>query len=666
MADPLERIGQQFGKYRLVRLLGQGGFADVYLAEHIHLETLAAVKVLSMRLTGDNVEHFRTEALTVAHLVHPHIVRVIDFGVEDGTPYLVMDYAPNGTLRQRHPRGTKLQLDLIVSYIKQVAEALGYAHEKKLIHRDIKPENMLFGENNQVLLSDFGIALVSQSTRYQDTQDVIGTAAYMAPEQLQGKPRRASDQYALGVVVYEWLCGDRPFHGSFTEIYSQHLHVPPPSLSERMPGLSPVIEGAVFTALAKDPERRFASVQAFAVALEQACLPAQGSPTIVQSQPLPPTLPAFSSSHPVQSTIVPPPTTSIRSSHRHISRRAIALSLVGLVSVASGLTWFVLSHSSSSSVSQSTSTASAVSTPSSSLGSTSPPSIGTTFYSGEQSGNIRVLAWSPDSKRIASGCDDYTARVWDATTGSNVLIYRNHSSYVEGVAWSPDSSRIASGSADATVQIWNPTSGDLVSAYRGHSKWVNRVSWSPDGKYIASGDQVPTVQVWEADTGKTIVTYRNHTSAVFAVAWSPNGTHVASCGYDGTLQVWEANTGNLTAAYRGNAFLFGLSWSPDGQRIAVGADGSNALVLNANTGNIISAYNVRSEQVPEVAWSPDGSRIAVGSHHGAVYVLNATTGENLYRYADQSDHIDAITWSPDSQRIASGGNNGWIQVWQAV
>src|SRR5207237_1686469 len=128
-----DRLGQQLGHYRLLRLLGQGGFADVYLAEHVHLETQVAVKVLSMRLTGENVEQFRTEARTVARLVHPHIVRVLDFGVEDGTPYLVMDYAPHGTLRQLHPKGTRLPLPTIVTYVKQVAEALQYAHDAKLI-----------------------------------------------------------------------------------------------------------------------------------------------------------------------------------------------------------------------------------------------------------------------------------------------------------------------------------------------------------------------------------------------------------------------------------------------------------------------------------------------------------------------------------------------------
>ena len=174
-----------------------------------------------------------------------------------------MDYAPNGTLRQRHPKGTLLPLDTILDYVKQIADALQYAHDEKVIHRDIKPENMLLGRRNEILLSDFGIALVVQSSRYQNTQEVIGTAAYMAPEQLQGKPRRASDQYSLGIVVYEWICGDRPFHGSFTEIYSQQLFVPPPSLCEKVPWLPSTLEEVVLKALAKDPGQRFDSVEAF-------------------------------------------------------------------------------------------------------------------------------------------------------------------------------------------------------------------------------------------------------------------------------------------------------------------------------------------------------------------------------------------------------------------
>ncbi len=268
-----DRIGQQLGNYRVIGKLGEGGFAEVYLGEHIHLGTQAAIKVLRTQLISDDADKFRLEARTIAHLVHPNIVRVLEYGLEGTAPFLVMDYAPNGTLRQRHPKGTQLPLDIIIGYVKQIASALQYAHNEKLVHRDVKPENMLLGRHNEVLMSDFGIALVAQSSRYQSTQDVIGTVAYMSPEQIQGRPRPASDQYSLAIVVYEWLTGDRPFHGSFTELCTQHMFATPPPLRERAPTISPDIEQVVMTALAKDPHQRFMTVQAFATALEQAYQP---------------------------------------------------------------------------------------------------------------------------------------------------------------------------------------------------------------------------------------------------------------------------------------------------------------------------------------------------------------------------------------------------------
>ena len=267
MAD---RVGQQLGNYRLIRLLGRGGFAEVYLGEHIYLKTQAAIKILQMRLASEDIEGFLNEARTIAGLKHPHIIRVLDFGIDAGTPFLVMDYAPHGTLRQRHPKGVPLPLPTIMNYVKQVAPALQYAHERKLVHRDVKPENLLLGGDDEALLSDFGIALVTQSSGYQSTQEVVGTAAYMAPEQFQGKPRPASDQYSLGIVVYEWLCGDRPFRGTFTELYSQHMFVPPLSLREKIPIVPLAIEQVVLMALAKDPKERFACVQSFAQALNVA------------------------------------------------------------------------------------------------------------------------------------------------------------------------------------------------------------------------------------------------------------------------------------------------------------------------------------------------------------------------------------------------------------
>jgi serine/threonine protein kinase len=317
-----------------------------------------------------------------------------------------MDYAPNGTLRKLHPRGTKLLLSLILTYVKQIADALQHAHDQRLIHRDIKPENMLVGQDNELLLSDFGIATIAQSSRYQGTQDMAGTITYMAPEQVQGKPRPASDQYALGIVVYEWLSGERPFHGSFAEIATQHVLTPPPSLREKMPELSPGVEQVVMTALTKDPKARFATIHAFTNALEQAHLAEQAlssAPTILAT----PTKPASTT----QSAPEAAPASPL----------------------------------------------SAVSSPPPPQPMVVSPPQGTVLltYRGH-SGSADVVAWSPDGTRIASASSDSIVQVWNAADGSHVYTYRGHSNYVNAVAWSLDGTRIASASFDKTVQVWQP------------------------------------------------------------------------------------------------------------------------------------------------------------------------------------------------------------------
>ncbi len=285
MAD---RVGQHFGNYRLVTLLGQGGYAEVYLGQHVRLELQAAIKVLHTHLTGQEAEHFQQEAQTIAKLTHPSIVRVFDFDVQEGVPFLVMDYAPNGSLRRRYPKSTVVPLAQIVSHVKQIASALQYAHDHKFIHRDVKPENILVGRQQEVLLSDFGLAALAHSSGSLSTQEALGTLAYMAPEQIEGHPRPASDQYALGVVVYEWLCGARPFEGSATEVIVQQLSMPPPPLHERVATILPELEQVVLRALAKDPKDRFASVGDFATVFEQASLLAPAHPMqLVQQQPSP-------------------------------------------------------------------------------------------------------------------------------------------------------------------------------------------------------------------------------------------------------------------------------------------------------------------------------------------------------------------------------------------
>src|SRR3989442_11854509 len=264
-----ERMGERLGNYRLVRLLGSGGFADVYLAEQIYLNTLAAIKVLNTHLTPETMGNFLTEARQLSQLDHPHILRVLDFGLAQDRPYLVMDYAPGGTLRERHPRGSRVPLQAIVSYVTDVAPALQYAHDQGLIHGDLKPENLLLGKQERVLLSDFGIALLVPTTNSLPVPHMYGTLIYMAPEHIRGVPSLQSDQYALAVMMYEWLSGQPPFQGSAAELLSQHLFATPTLLREQYPEIHLAVEPVVLKAQSKDPKIRLLDVLRFADALAE-------------------------------------------------------------------------------------------------------------------------------------------------------------------------------------------------------------------------------------------------------------------------------------------------------------------------------------------------------------------------------------------------------------
>jgi len=266
------QAGQQLGNYRLVRRLGAGGFAEVYLGEHRYLKRQVAIKVLLVSLAGDDKEseRFLSEAQTMAALKHPHIIGCLDFGIEHNIPYIVMDYAPGGTLRDLHPEGDLVPLDSVVASIEQVADALQYAHDQGIMHLDVKPENMLLGEGGDILLSDFGLARFTRSVSKRVTS-LIGTISYMAPEYIQRRPQAASDQYSLAMVAYEWLTGVRPFDGDDERIIAgQQLQTLPPSLRTIVPTLPAAVDEVILAALAKKPEERYPRISEFARSLAMA------------------------------------------------------------------------------------------------------------------------------------------------------------------------------------------------------------------------------------------------------------------------------------------------------------------------------------------------------------------------------------------------------------
>lgn len=592
--------GQQFGNYRLVRRLGGGGFADVYLGQHVRITTQqAAIKIL--HLTDVDEQQFQQEAVSTASLRHPNIVRVYDFDIQQGTPFLVLDYAPNGSLASKH-KGQRLSLDTIVEYLKQIAPALQYAHDNNLIHRDIKPDNILIGSQGELLIGDFGIAVIAKTgrTSIQSTYNIGGTPYYMAPEMFRGKPEKASDQYSLGIMVYTWICGHPPFtEGDFIQLGFQHAAESVPSLCEQVSTVSPQIEQVVMRSLAKSGPERFSSVQEFADALEAA----------YRGFALP------------VATVVSIPKTA----------PAVSVPVVKPAALSKG-----------------------------------PAIGRTLLKYTRYSGRVTAVAWSPDGERIVSGCEDSVVQVWDASNGNHIYIYDRHSGRVTAAIWSPAGRLVASGGWDETVQVWDAATGGNVYTYRGHSNGVNIAAWSPDGQRIASGSWDKTVQVWDANSGERLLTYKRHSGHVYSVAWSPDGHRLASGAEDNTVQVWDARSGQCLLSYtRHSNSVKAVSWSPDGSRLVSASQDKTVQVWDASTGKLLYVYRGHAGPVWSVAWSPDGRRLASGSQDGTVQVWDASTGNSLYAYRGHARPVLSVAWSPDSTRIASAAGKE-VHVWQAV
>ena len=290
---PLE--GKQIGRYRFERLIGRGAMGEVYLAVDPRIRQQVAVKVLQAepsvhpaRNVAREAERFRSEASAIANLRHPHIVPLYDYNEisvdEAPIAYLVIPYYKEGSFASwLRRRGSDLvPMEDVVYFVQQAADALQYAHNHQVIHRDVKPSNFLIdsGENPNrpnLLLADFGISKFALGTTNSATQSV-GTLTYMPPEQLQGRPTYASDQYALAIMAYELLVGHPPFEGPPPAVIHQHMEVQPQPPSMLNPGLPKAIDHVLLRALEKKPEHRYPTISEFARALQQALPATSDSP----------------------------------------------------------------------------------------------------------------------------------------------------------------------------------------------------------------------------------------------------------------------------------------------------------------------------------------------------------------------------------------------------
>ena len=252
-------------RYEIIKTIGEGGMANVYLANDTILDRKVAIKVLRGDLSNDEkfIRRFKREALSVSNLSHPNIVEVYDVGEEDGNYYIVMEYIEGKTLKQLLQKRGALTLNEVIDIMTQLTDGLAHAHEAYIIHRDIKPQNIMIEDNGLVKITDFGIAMPLNSTQLTQTNSVMGSVHYLPPEQANGKGSTVkSDIYSLGILMYELLTGSVPFKGdTAVEIALKHMKEKIPSIRKQNPTIPQSVENIVLKATAKNPKNRYDNVR---------------------------------------------------------------------------------------------------------------------------------------------------------------------------------------------------------------------------------------------------------------------------------------------------------------------------------------------------------------------------------------------------------------------